>query len=105
MKDNYAFDARSRLGSGLRVPAQFLLFALGADGLIGGVAQSRHGYEWVVFEVKTRIAGAFPLDTGELRGVLLFGSVNRDDSGKAYVGGWASTGDGGNRPIVLQIEP
>ena len=81
------------------------LFALGEAGLIGGVTQSRQGYQWVVFEVKTRIAGAFPLDTQELRGVLLFGSMSRDDAGRAYVGGWASTGGGGNRPIVLQIEP
>ena len=62
-------------------------------------------YEWVVFELKTRISSAFPLDTQGLRGLLLYGSVSRDNAGRAYVGGWASTGGGNNRPVVLQIDP
>jgi hypothetical protein len=81
------------------------LFALGRDGLVAGVTQRGGRYEWVVLELTTRISGAFPLDTKGLSGVLLYGSVNRDRSGRAYVGGWASTGAGGTRPIMLQIDP
>ncbi len=62
-------------------------------------------YQWVVFELKTRIAGAFALDTMGLRSVLLYGSVTRDNAGRAYVVGWASRGTSGIRPLVLQIDP
>ena len=81
------------------------LFALGRDALIAGVTERNGRYEWVVMELNTRISGAFPLDTKDLRGVLLYGSVNRDRAGRAYVGGWASSGSGGTRPIMLQIDP
>jgi hypothetical protein len=81
------------------------LFALGGDGLIAGVTERRSRYEWVVLELNTRISGAFPLDTRDLRDVLLYGSVNRDRAGRAYVGGWTSSGSGGKRPLLLQIDP
>jgi hypothetical protein len=81
------------------------LFALGGDGLVAGVTERNGRYEWVVLELKTRISGAFPLDTKGLGGVLLYGSVNRDRAGRAYVGGWASSGSGGTRPLMLQIDP
>jgi hypothetical protein len=81
------------------------LFALDGDSLIAGVTQRGGVYQWVVFELKTRIAGAFPLDTKGLRSVLLYGSVTRDNAGRAYVGGWAWNGTGNTRPLVLQIDP
>ncbi len=81
------------------------LFALGRDALIAGVTERNGRYEWVVMELNTRISGAFPLDTKGLRGVLLYGSVSRDRAGRAYVGGGASSGSGGTRPIMLQIDP
>src|SRR6266567_2803088 len=81
------------------------LFALDGDSLIAGVTQRGGTYQWVVFELKTRIAGAFALDTMGLRSVLLYGSVTRDNAGRAYVVGWASRGTGGIRPLVLQIDP
>ena len=81
------------------------LFALGGDGLVAGVTERNGRHEWVVLELKTHISGAFPLDTKGLRGVLLYGSVNRDLAGRAYVGGWASSTSGGTRPLMLQIEP
>ncbi len=81
------------------------LFPLGGDSLVAGVTQRGGRYEWVVFELNTRISGAFPLDTQGLRSVLLFGSASRDDAGRAYVGGWASNGNGGFRPLLLQIDP
>jgi hypothetical protein len=81
------------------------LFALGGAGLIAGVTERGGRYEWVVFELNTRIAGAFPFDTKDLHSVLLYGSVNRDRAGRAYVGGWAADGAGGKRPILLRIDP
>jgi hypothetical protein len=81
------------------------LFALGADGLVAGVTERNGRYEWVVMELATRISGAFPLDTKGLRSVLLYGSVNRDRAGRAYVGGWASSAAGATRPLMLQIDP
>jgi len=81
------------------------LFALDGDSLIAGVTQRGGTYQWVVFELKTRIAGAFPLDTKGLQSVLLYGSVTRDNAGRAYVVGWASRGASGLRPLVLQIDP
>ena len=68
------------------------------------MTQRRGRYEWVVFELETRIAGAFPLDTKGLRDVLLYGSIARDDAGRFYAVGWA-TGQGGHRPLVTQITP
>jgi hypothetical protein len=81
------------------------LFALGADGLVAGVTERNGRHEWVVMELATRISGAFPLDTKGLRSVLLYGSVNRDRAGRAYVGGWASSASGATRPLMLQIDP
>jgi hypothetical protein len=81
------------------------LFALDGDSLLGGVTQRGGAYQWVVFELKTRIAGAFAFDTTGLSSVLLYGSVTRDNAGRAYVVGWASRGASGIRPLVLQIDP
>ncbi len=81
------------------------LFALDGAGLVAGVTERNGRYEWVVLELKTRISGAFPLDTKNLQGVLLYGSANRDRTGRAYVGGWTSSGSGGTRPLLLQIDP
>jgi hypothetical protein len=44
------------------------------------------------------------MDTKGLKDVLLYGSMTRDDAGCFYVGGW-TTGDGGEKPLVMQITP
>ena len=62
-----------------------------------------HGHEWVIFDLQTRRAVAFPLDTKNLRDVLLYGSVSRDNAGRFYLGGWTATDAGGQRPVVLQV--
>ena len=79
------------------------LFAFDGKGLLAGVTQRAGRYEWVVFDLATRISGAFALDTKDLRKVLLYGSITRDDAGRFYVAGWASNESGGQRPLVLQI--
>ena len=80
------------------------LFALGSS-LISGVTQRSGRYEWVVFELNTRVSAAFLLDTKKLEKLLLYGSISRDNAGRFYVGGWASASDesGNLRPLILQL--
>ncbi len=80
------------------------LFAYGGTVLAGVVAR-RNRFEWVVYELRSRIGLAQPLDTLGLRNVLLYGSVSRDDAGRMYVVGWAAKAKGGQRPLVLQLTP
>ena len=78
------------------------LFSLGGS-LISGVTHRSGRYEWVVFELDSRVSAAFPLDTKTLEKLLLYGSITRDDAGRFYVGGWAADGSGIQRPTVLQV--
>jgi hypothetical protein len=80
------------------------LFSFRGGDLLAGVTQRGGRHEWVVFELTTKIAGAFPLDTRGLQDVLLYGSMTRDDAGRFYVGGWTSR-DGGKKPLVMQVTP
>jgi hypothetical protein len=79
------------------------LFSFSGKSLLAGVTQRRGRYEWVVYDLATGISAAFPLDTKDLRNVLLYGSVSRDDAGRFYVVGWAKAATGDQRPLVLQI--
>ncbi len=80
------------------------LFAYGGTVLAGVVARQNR-FDWVVYELRSRIGLAQPLDTLGLRNVLLYGSVSRDNAGRMYVVGWAANGRGGQRPLVLQLTP
>jgi len=80
------------------------LFALGGRDWIAGVVQTGTGFRWVAAELATGASAAFPLDLLGLDKVLLYGSVGRDNAGRAYVGGWAADGIGGQRPLLLQID-
>jgi hypothetical protein len=79
------------------------LFQLSGASIVGGVVQRRNGFEWVVHDFGLQVARAFPVDTGALEKVLLYGSISRDNAGRAYVGGWAASEGGGQRPVLLQI--
>ena len=79
------------------------LFSFDGKSLLAGVTLRAGRYEWVVFDLATRISGAFALDTKDLRKVLLYGSISRDNAGRFYAGGWASNESGGQRPLILQI--
>jgi len=81
------------------------LFALGGREWIAGVAQTRAGFQWAAAELATGVSAAFPLDLNGLDKVLLYGSVSRDNAGRAYLGGWAADGIGGQRPLMLQVDP
>jgi hypothetical protein len=76
------------------------LFPFSGESLVAGVARRGHGeFEWVVHDLDTGLAGAFPFDTSFLPKLLLYGSVTRDDEGRFYLGGWS---DG--RPVLLQVD-
>lgn len=81
------------------------LFAYGGNQWIAGVVQRPRGFDWVVYDLRSRLSSAFPLDTKGLKNVLLYGSVTRDDAGRAYLVGWASKAGGGQRPLVVQVDP
>ena len=80
------------------------LFSLGDDVSVAAVFGGQRGYEWVVMNLRLGISTAFSIDTKELKGVLLYGSIARDNSGRAYTVGWYSI-PRGKGPLVLQIEP
>lgn len=81
------------------------LFQWADASMLAGVVQREGRFEWLVYDLRTRLGGVFPLDTAGLEKVLLYGSVSRDNAGRAYVGGWAAKSAGGQRPLVLQIDP
>jgi hypothetical protein len=83
------------------------LFSFGGNNLIAGVGLRQSSFEWVVSDIGARFSSAFPLDTKGLKKVLLYGSVSRDNAGRAYVGGWTENENdpGHQRPLVLQIDP
>ena len=81
------------------------LFSMNDGELVAGVAYRGPRFEWVVTDLRTRASRAFPLDTLGLEGVLLYGSISRDNAGRLYEVGWASNGRGGKRPLVLQVDP
>lgn len=78
------------------------LFALDGRTLVAGIARRDDRYEWIVFDLASRTSRAFPFDTHDVPGPLLYGSITRDDAGRCYVGGWRSTPDG-HRPLLIQV--
>jgi hypothetical protein len=75
-------------------------------GWLAGVVQRGSDFDWVVRNIDSGLSRAYRLDLRGLRNVLLYGSVTRDNAGRAYLAGWASTeGGGGQRPLVLQVAP
>ena len=82
------------------------LFSFGGGNIVGGVSNSHAGFDWVLFNLASGLSKAFPLDTKDLKKVLLYGSVTRDNGGRVYVVGWAEMETRHEqRPLVLQIDP
>jgi hypothetical protein len=79
------------------------LFSLDGRRFLAGVTQRARRFEWVVFDLQTRRSTAHLLDTKNLKNVLLYGSVGRDNAGRFYVGGWSTNPAGGERPLLLQV--
>ena len=80
------------------------LFSLGDSTSIAAIAAGQRGHEWVVMDLRSTISSAFPLDTQGLKDVLLYGSISRDNRGRAYAVGWQGIARG-KGPLLLQIEP
>jgi hypothetical protein len=74
-------------------------------GWVAGVVQRGRDFDWVVKNIESRLSQSYRLDLPEMRNVLLYGSVTRDNAGRAYLVGWAGKDDGGQRPLVLQVAP
>jgi hypothetical protein len=79
------------------------LFAVDGGRFLAGVTQRGQRFDWVVFDLQTRRSTAHALDTKNLKEVLLYGSVSRDNAGRFYVGGWTSGVAGAQRPLLLQV--
>jgi hypothetical protein len=79
------------------------VFSIDDGRYLAGVTQSGRRFDWVVFDLQTRRSTAHLLDTKNLKDVLLYGSVSRDNAGRFYVGGWAGNQSGGQRPLLLQV--
>lgn len=81
------------------------LFAVDGKRFLAGVTQRGQRFEWVTFDTQTKKSVAYPVDTKGHKDVLLYGSMARDNAGRFYLGGWASNGKGGQRPLLLQVKP
>jgi hypothetical protein len=78
------------------------LFSLGDDSGIAAIFAGQRGHEWVVMDLRAGISAAYSVDTRDLQSVLLYGSITRDNTGRAYAVGWHSI-PRGKGPLVLQI--
>ena len=81
------------------------LFAYGGNNLLAGVTQRGNRFDWVVYELTTRTSTAQTLDTSQLGGALLYGSMARDDAGGSYLVGWAEASLGSPVPLALRVTP
>ena len=79
------------------------LFAVDGRRFLAGATQRGRGFDWVVFDLQAGRSTARPLDTKNLKDVLLYGSVGRDNAGRFYLGGWTANSTGGQRPLLLQV--
>ncbi len=70
------------------------LFQYADTSLVAGVVQRQGRFEWLVYDLSKRLGGVFPLDTADLQKVLLYGSIARDNAGRAYVRRLGRTGRG-----------
>ena len=81
------------------------LFAVDGRRFVAGVTQRGRRFDWVTFDLQSKKSVAHQVDTKGLRDVLLYCSMARDNVGRFYLGGWASNGKGGQRPLLLQVTP
>jgi len=85
------------------------LFALDGKRYLAGMAQpggERKGYEWVVYDLEKRKGRARPVevptaDGPSPPGLLLYGSVTRDDRGRCYLAGTYEV-KGRSRPVLVR---
>jgi hypothetical protein len=82
------------------------LFPLDGNNLIAGVGRvpGKKGYEWIIYELRTRFSVAYKMDTSFLKDTLLYGTLTRDDAGNFYLVGRGRNREGEDfKPVLLQI--
>lgn len=80
------------------------LFSLGDSARVAGISAQPNGFEWVVSDLRIGVSAPFQIDTKTLTSVLLYGSITRDNAGRAYAVGWHAI-PRGKGPLVVQITP
>jgi hypothetical protein len=80
------------------------LFTWDGVAQVAGVGQ-RPGrpHEWLVFDLRRRTATRAPLDVAPGEGLLLYGSLTRDDGGGFWVAGRRRLPGHIYRPVLLRL--
>lgn len=91
------------------------LFTFDGESSLVGIghrpAAGEPRYEWLTFDLRTKRAAAARLDVpvpaDKWKGLLIYGSLTRDDDGRLYVGGRYVTTDGRDKsvPAAWRIVP
>lgn len=82
------------------------LFTIDGRGLVLGFNKihGKNKYELIIYELLTQAVATYPLDTSHLRGLLLYGTATRDDTGSFYlVGHGRRLEESASRPLLLEI--
>lgn len=79
------------------------LFLLDDRTTLAGLVQRGTRFDWVERDLSGGTATSVELDTSRWRGLLLYGSMTRDRSGRFYVVGRTDMAKG-HRPLVVAIE-
>ena len=78
------------------------LFTYDGKRFVLGAARRSRGYDWVVLDLETGHRTASPLDLGDRREVLLYGTEARDGQGRFLLGG-RHIEDGAVHPYLLAV--
>lgn len=80
------------------------LFTWDGVASVAGVGQRPGGrHEWLVFDLARRTATRAPLDIDPGEGLLLYGSLTRDDAGGFWLAGRRSLPGHTYRPLLLRL--
>jgi hypothetical protein len=80
------------------------LFTWDGEGAVAGVGQ-RPGkpHEWLTFDLRRHVATSAPLAIDAAEGVLLYGSLTRDDAGGFWLAGRRRQPGRVYRPLLLRL--
>ena len=81
------------------------LFPLDGKNLIAGVGRvaGKKGYYWIIYELKSRYAATYKLNTDDIMRPLFYGTLTRDNDGNFYLVGGRKKNEGGTGPILAVI--
>lgn len=75
----------------------------GVSSVVGIGLPPGGNWDWVVFDLKTRLSTTSPLPHGQGDPVLLYGTNTRDNQGRFYLVGRRHEGQG-RAPVILQLD-